>query len=89
MDDTALFRAALEGFRWEGVDQLAYKEDTTAGFKAITRQVLFANPELSCELRYFEIAPGGFSIRIQPAARPSPAAHDSMISRPLRWIAED
>lgn len=61
MDHTALFRAALEGFRWEDVDQLAYKEDAKAGFKAITRQVLFANPDLGCELRYFEMQPGGYS----------------------------
>ena len=48
-------------FRWEGVDVLPYKEDARALFKAITRQVLFSGPEQSSELRYFEVAPGGFS----------------------------
>jgi len=48
-------------FRWEGVGVLAYKEEGSAPFKAITRQVLFQRPELECELRYFEMAPGGHS----------------------------
>jgi quercetin dioxygenase-like cupin family protein len=54
-------QASDEGFRWDGVDLLAYKEEGAAPFKAITRQVLFQRPELSCELRYFEMAPGGHS----------------------------
>ncbi|KAI93973.1 cupin [Rhodomicrobium udaipurense JA643] len=54
-------RSSDEGFRWDGVDLLAYKEEGAAPFKAITRQVLFQRPELSCELRYFEMAPGGHS----------------------------
>src|SRR3954465_712189 len=52
---------AQDDFRWEGVEQLPYKEDERALFKSITRQVLFADPELHGELRYFEVAPGGFS----------------------------
>ena len=48
-------------FRWEGVEELPYKEDKRALFKTITRQTLFSDPELRGELRYFEIAPGGFS----------------------------
>ena len=48
-------------FRWEGVEILAYKEEGSAPFKSITRQVLFQRPELECELRYFEMAPGGHS----------------------------
>src|SRR6202000_2520537 len=40
---------------------LAYKEEGAAPFKAITRQVLFGNSELACEMRYFEVAPGGYS----------------------------
>src|SRR5712672_3988381 len=48
-------------FRWEGVNVLPYKEDERALFKAVTRQVLFSDPEQSSELRYFEVAPGGFS----------------------------
>jgi S-methyl-1-thioxylulose 5-phosphate methylthiotransferase len=50
-----------KGYRWEGVAELPYKEDDRALFKAITRQVLFSDPELKGELRYFEVAPGGFS----------------------------
>ena len=48
-------------YRWEGVDELPYKEDGRALFKSITRQVLFSDPEMHGELRYFEMAPGGFS----------------------------
>jgi mannose-6-phosphate isomerase-like protein (cupin superfamily) len=48
-------------YRWEEVDELPYKEDARALFKSVTRQVLFSDPELEGELRYFEVAPGGFS----------------------------
>ena len=48
-------------YRWDGVAVQPYKEDTRALFKAITRQVLFADPQQRSELRYFEVAPGGFS----------------------------
>ncbi len=61
MDSKTAVREALAGCRWQGVDVLAYKEDGAAPFKAITRQVLFAEPELACELRYFEMAAGGYS----------------------------
>ncbi|MDH7478678.1 MAG: cupin domain-containing protein [Syntrophomonadaceae bacterium] len=48
-------------YRWEGVEILNYKNEG-AHFQAITRQVLFDGvPELPCQLRYFEIAPGGYS----------------------------
>jgi S-methyl-1-thioxylulose 5-phosphate methylthiotransferase len=50
-----------KGYRWEGVDELPYKEDGRALFKSITRQVLFSDPQLAGELRYFEMAAGGFS----------------------------
>jgi quercetin dioxygenase-like cupin family protein len=56
----APFRA-FGDYRWDEVPLLAYKEEGAAPFKAITRQVLFANPELRCEMRYFEVAPGGYS----------------------------
>jgi mannose-6-phosphate isomerase-like protein (cupin superfamily) len=59
--DSATHRKARDDFRWEGVEQLPYKEDDRALFKAITRQVLFSDPQLQGELRYFEVAPGGFS----------------------------
>jgi mannose-6-phosphate isomerase-like protein (cupin superfamily) len=48
-------------YRWEGVEERPYKEDDRALFKSITRQVLFSDPELHGELRYFEVAAGGFS----------------------------
>lgn len=48
-------------FRWEDTDQLAYKEEGSAPFKAITRQTLFKHPEMKGELRYFEMAAGGYS----------------------------
>ena len=50
-----------KGYQWEGVPELPYKEDERALFKSITRQVLFSDPELRGELRYFEMAPDGFS----------------------------
>src|SRR5215510_10741983 len=58
--ETEIHRKA-KGYRWEGVAELPYKEDDRALFKSITRQVLFADPELHGELRYFEMAAGGFS----------------------------
>jgi mannose-6-phosphate isomerase-like protein (cupin superfamily) len=47
-------------FRWDGVPVLAYKSDQTQ-FRDVTRQVLFEGDGLGCELRYFEIEPGGWS----------------------------
>jgi mannose-6-phosphate isomerase-like protein (cupin superfamily) len=48
-------------FRWEDVEVKPYKSEG-AHFSGITRQVLFAGGEgLGCELRYFEVAPGGWS----------------------------
>jgi len=69
MDDTtaarppalATFRRSTGACRWEGVDEHAYKEEGSAPFRAITRRVLFGDTRLSCELRYFEVAPGGYS----------------------------
>ena len=55
------FREFSEEFRWDGVACMPYKEDGAAPFKAISRQVLFAEPKLGCELRYFEMAAGGYS----------------------------
>jgi quercetin dioxygenase-like cupin family protein len=48
-------------FAWAGVERLRYKEEGSAPFRDITRQVLFAPPDQECELRYFEIAAGGYS----------------------------
>jgi len=54
-------RAATEDFGWDGVELRPYKEDERALYKAITRQILFSDPDMTGELRYFEVAPGGFS----------------------------
>lgn len=54
-------RRAASDARWADVPVLAYKEDDTTPFKAVTRQVLFSSPDLKGELRYFEVAPGGYS----------------------------
>jgi mannose-6-phosphate isomerase-like protein (cupin superfamily) len=63
MTDTrkTIHRSASKNFRWEGVDVLPYKEDERALFKSITRQTLFSDADLDGELRYFEMAVGGFS----------------------------
>ena len=46
---------------WESVPVLAYKEEG-GRFKDVTRQVLFDGAAgLPCQLRYFEVAPGGHS----------------------------
>jgi quercetin dioxygenase-like cupin family protein len=56
-----LFRTFREGYRWDGVAHQPYKQDGSAPFKDISRQVLFQQPELGCELRYFEMDAGGYS----------------------------
>jgi mannose-6-phosphate isomerase-like protein (cupin superfamily) len=56
-----LFRAFFANYRWQDVPFLPYKEEGSAPFKSVSRQVLFHAPELRCELRYFEVAPGGWS----------------------------
>jgi len=48
-------------YRWADVERLRYKEDGSAPFRDITRQVLFSQSDQACELRYFEVAPGGYS----------------------------
>lgn len=55
------FLHSPEGARWEGVERKPYKEDGRSLFKDISRQILFSHPALAGELRYFEVAPGGFS----------------------------
>lgn len=55
------FSSAGDGFRWENVPLKTYKEDGSH-FRSITRQTLFSDDaDQPCELRYFEIAPGGHS----------------------------
>ena len=60
-DRSAPFRRFGEDYRWEGVSHLPYKEDATTPFKSVTRQVLFHEPDMGCELRYFEVSAGGYS----------------------------
>lgn len=59
-DRSAPFRR-FDDWRWEGVAHLPYKEDGAVPFKSVTRQVLFHEPDMGCELRYFEVAPAGYS----------------------------
>ncbi len=48
-------------YHWEDIPVLAYKE-TGTHFSKITRQVLFEGGEkIGCQLRYFEVEPGGHS----------------------------
>lgn len=54
-------RRALPDCHWEGVETLRYKDEGSAPFRDVTRQVLFQIPELHCEWRYFEVAPDGHS----------------------------
>ncbi|MGA9869279.1 MAG: cupin domain-containing protein [Acetobacteraceae bacterium] len=60
MAESPCLRASRD-FRWDQVDLRPYKDDGAAPFKAISRQELFGHPALGCELRYFEMAPGGHS----------------------------
>lgn len=57
----SMLRRALPGFRWESVDLLRYKDEGSAPFRDVTRQVLFADAAGGAEWRYFEVAPGGWS----------------------------
>jgi len=52
-------RPQVGSLRWRDVDVLQYKEEGSAPFRAVTRQVLFDDPALRCQLRYFEMGPGG------------------------------
>ena len=54
-----LVRRHNGAFRWEGVDVLEYKQEGSAPFKDVTRQVLFDSEDPPAQLRYFEVAPGG------------------------------
>ena len=59
MSDSPLVRKASGDFHWQGVDVLKYKEEGSAPFKDVTRQVLFEERNPPAQLRYFEVAPGG------------------------------
>jgi mannose-6-phosphate isomerase-like protein (cupin superfamily) len=55
------FRNQTDTCRWEDVPVQGYKNDGTTSFRDITKQILFAEPELAFQWRYFEVAPGGYS----------------------------
>lgn len=49
------------GFRWDGVPVQAYKPEGSH-FRDVSRQLLFgADTGGASELRYFEVAPGGYT----------------------------
>ncbi len=52
-------KRAARGYTWEDVEVLAYKAEGAVPFRGVTRQVLFRDPHLAAEWRYFEVAPGG------------------------------
>jgi mannose-6-phosphate isomerase-like protein (cupin superfamily) len=47
--------------RWEDVDVLTYKAEGSAPFRDVNRQVLFDDDRIGAQLRYFEVAPGGWT----------------------------
>lgn len=60
-DQLPSLRVFHPDYRWDGVARMPYKQDDSALFKGISRQVLFQEPTLGCELRYFEMEAGGYS----------------------------
>ena len=61
MSDEPLVRKHTGDFHWQQVEELAYKEDGSAPFRSVTRQVLFDGNDPPAQLRYFEVAPGGWT----------------------------
>ena len=66
MDDTtthkrATHRRAQADCCWEDVERRPYKEDDRTLFRSVSRQVLFSDPDMAGEWRYFEVAPEGFT----------------------------
>ena len=59
--ESPLVRKHSGDFHWQGVDVLRYKQDGSAPFRDVTRQVLFDTANPPAQLRYFEVAPGGFT----------------------------
>ena len=56
-----LVRKHTGDFHWQSVEVLAYKQDASAPFKDVTRQVLFEGRDPPAQLRYFEVAAGGYT----------------------------
>jgi len=61
MADDPLVRKHSGDYHWQGVDVLKYKQDGAAPFRDVTRQVLFDSADPPAQLRYFEVAPGGYT----------------------------
>jgi quercetin dioxygenase-like cupin family protein len=59
--DALTLREAEKDFRWAEVALRQYKDEDAAPFKTVSRQVLFSDAKLAGELRYFEVAPDGYS----------------------------
>jgi mannose-6-phosphate isomerase-like protein (cupin superfamily) len=59
--DEPLVRKHSGDFHWQGVEVLEYKQEGAAPFKDVTRQVLFDSRDPPAQLRYFEVAPGGYT----------------------------
>lgn len=55
------YRRHDPAFRWNAVEERAYKQEPGVPYRDVTRQVLFDDPALLCQLRYFEVAPGGYT----------------------------
>ena len=55
------FTSSDGAYRWDRVEVTRYKEEGSAAFRDVTRQTLFRRPDLRGELRYFEVAPAGYS----------------------------
>jgi quercetin dioxygenase-like cupin family protein len=53
------FRPKTGTARWREVEVREYKAEGSAPFRDVTRQVLFEDPALASQLRYFEVAAGG------------------------------
>ena len=60
MSDSPVRRFSA-GFQWNDVDTVQYKSEGSAPFRDVTRQVLFSDADLACQLRYFEVQPEGYS----------------------------
>ncbi len=56
---TTPHRPKIANARWRDVEVREYKTEGSAPFRDVTRQVLFDDPALASQLRYFEVAPGG------------------------------
>jgi quercetin dioxygenase-like cupin family protein len=54
-----LLRSAAGTGRWDAVELRHYKDEAGSPFQDVTRQVLFDEDGLACQLRYFEVGPGG------------------------------